>query len=156
MNKKSGFNIVFFVFMTSLILIISCTKSVKTSGIGQLIMADRDFSSLSEKEGMHKAFLEFIADSGVLLRDNAYPLVGKTTLATLFSKGSDTSFVLTWDPVYEKISSSADLGYTYGYYTRKVKSTGEVIRGTYLTIWKKQSDGTWKFVLDTGTQGLSE
>jgi ketosteroid isomerase-like protein len=156
MNKKSGVNIVFFVFIAILFLIISCSKSAKSTREGQLMKADREFSALSLKQGMHKAFLEFIADSGVLLRDNSYPLIGKTTLAGLFAKSSDTSFVLTWEPAYEKIAGSGDLGYTYGFYTRKVKSTGEVNRGTYLTIWKKQSDGSWKFVLDTGTQGLSE
>ena len=31
----------------------------------------------------------------------------------------------------------------------------EVTReGTYVTIWKKDADGNWKFVLDTGNQGL--
>jgi ketosteroid isomerase-like protein len=38
----------------------------------------------------------------------------------------------------------------------KVKATGEINKGTYLTIWEKQPDGSWKFVVDTGTQGLSE
>ena len=156
MNNKSGFNIVFFVFMATLIVIISCTKSVKTPETGQLMKADRDFSALSVKEGMHKAFLEFIADSGILLRDKAYPLVGKSALADLFSKGSDTSFVLTWEPAFEKIAAGGDLGYTWGYFKNSVKATGEETRGTYLTIWQKQPDGSWKFVVDVGTQGLPE
>lgn len=156
MNNKSGFNIVFFVFMATLIVIISCTKSVKTPETGQLMKADRDFSALSVKVGMHKAFLEFIADSGILLRDKSYPLVGKTALADLFTKGTDTSFVLTWEPAYEKIAASGDLGYTYGFFKNRVKATGDEARGTYLTIWQKQSDGRWKFIVDVGTQGLPE
>jgi ketosteroid isomerase-like protein len=116
--------------------------------------ADRDFSSLSQKEGMHKAFLTFIADSGVILHDNAFPLVGRNSLAALYSKGSDSSFVLTWEPAYEKIAASGDLGYTWGYYRSKVKATGATGTGTYLTIWQKQPDGSWKFIVDTGTQGL--
>jgi ketosteroid isomerase-like protein len=156
MNKKSGINIVFFVFMATLILIISCTKSLKTPESGELMKTDRDFSTLSVKEGMHRAFLEFIADSGVLMRDKAYPLVGKAALASLFSKGSDTSFVLTWEPAFETIAASGELGYTYGFFTRRVKSTGEEERGTYLTIWQKQHDGSWKFIVDVGTQGLPE
>ena len=156
MNKKSGINIVFFVFMATLILIISCTKSLKTPESGELMKTDRDFSALSVKEGMHRAFLEFIADSGVLMRDKAYPLVGKAALASLFSKGSDTSFVLTWEPAFEKIAASGELGYTYGFFTRRVKSTSEEERGTYLTIWQKQHDGSWKFIVDVGTQGLPE
>jgi ketosteroid isomerase-like protein len=28
--------------------------------------------------------------------------------------------------------------------------------GTYVTIWKKGQNGNWKFVLDTGNQGLGK
>ena len=156
MKKNAGFNIVFFVFMAILFLIISCSADDKSSSSGQLIKADSDFSALSSKEGMNRAFLEFVSDSGVLLRDNAYPLVGKKAMEELFSKRADTAFVLTWEPVFEKISASGDLGYTYGYYKSKVKATGSEGRGMYLTIWQRQPDGKWKFVLDTGTDGLPE
>jgi ketosteroid isomerase-like protein len=67
---------------------------------------------------------------------------------------ADTSFILSWKPAFEKIAASGELGYTYGYYTRTIKSTGVVSRGTYVTIWVKQKDGSWKFVLDAGTDGL--
>jgi ketosteroid isomerase-like protein len=154
MGKKNGFNIIFFVFIAIIFFTISCTKSTKQSYDGQLMKADREFSTLSVKEGMHRAFLSFIADSGVILRDNAWPLAGKNSLAELYSEHSDTSFVLTWEPVFEKISASGDLGYTWGYYKSKTKASGEEGTGTYITIWQRQSDGKWKFVLDTGTQGL--
>jgi ketosteroid isomerase-like protein len=154
MRKKHGFNIMFFVFIAILFLTISCIKSVKRSFKGQLMNADSEFSALSGKEGMHKAFLSFIADSGVILRDNAWPLVGRNSLADLYSIHSDTAFVLTWKPAFEKIAESGDLGYTWGYYKSRVISTGEEETGTYLTVWQRQNDGKWKFVLDTGTQGL--
>jgi ketosteroid isomerase-like protein len=154
MKSKNGFNIVFFVIIAILFLIISCTKSVNSPKPGQLMQADRDFSALSVKVGMHKAFMEYVADSGVMLRDKSYPLVGKQAIANIFAGRSDTSFTLTWEPVYEKIASSGELGYTYGYFTSRVKATGVEGRGTYLTIWQKQPDGKWKFVMDTGTDGL--
>jgi len=154
MKHKYGFNIVFFEYMAILFLIISCNNSGNKPETGQLMQADRDFSALSIKEGMHKAFLEFASDSAVMLRDKSYPLVGHKAIADLFEGRSDTSFTLTWEPVYEKIAASGDLGYTYGYFISRVKATGEEGRGTYLTIWQKQPDGKWKFVMDTGTDGL--
>jgi len=154
MGKKNAFNITLFVFIIIQFLIISCTKNIKESEKGVLLRTDRDFSAMSVKEGMHKAFLFFIADSGVLLRDNSFPLKGKDSLTTLFLKSSDTSFTLTWEPVFEKLAKSGDLGYTYGIFTARIKNTGESSGGTYITIWEKQKDGTWKFVLDTGTEGL--
>ena len=156
MNKKYGFNIVFFEYIAILFLIFSCNKSVNSPKPGQLMQADLDFSTLSTKVGMHKAFLEYVADSGVMLRNKSYPLVGRQAIADLFAGRSDTSFTLTWEPVYEKIALSGELGYTYGLFTSRVRATGEESRGTYLTIWQKQPDGRWKFILDTGTDGLPE
>jgi ketosteroid isomerase-like protein len=154
MKKKYGINIMLFVFIISLILIISCTKTNKISHAGILMKTDREFSEMSEREGMFKAFLAYIADDGVILKDYAYPSVGKETLRNYYAQQTDTTFILRWAPSYESISESGDLGYTYGFWTNTDRQTGRVANGTYLTIWRKQKDGSWKFVLDSGTQGL--
>jgi ketosteroid isomerase-like protein len=154
MKKKNGFNIMLFVLIINLFFTISCTNSLKNDTSGVLLKTDLDFSKMSENSGMHKAFLTYFADSGVMLRDEGYPLVGKDSLISLYSRRSDTTFILSWKPVYEKIAVSGELGYTYGVYKRTIKSTGAISRGTYVTIWEKQKDGSWKFVMDTGTEGL--
>ena len=156
MKEKNGVNIMLFVFIIILIGILSCSKSSKNQTAGILLETDRDFSAMSVKEGMFKAFLFYIADDGVILRNNSYPAKGKETLKERFAGKSDTAFTLSWEPLFERISESGDLGYTYGIYSNINKSTGEITKGTYITIWQKQTDGTWKFVLDTGSQGLSE
>ena len=156
MKKKNGFNIMLFVLIINLFFMISCTKGSKQTPSGVLLKADNDFSMMSGKEGMQKAFLAYFADNGVMLRDNGFPIVGHDSLISLFSGRADTAFVLSWKPVFEKIADSGELGYTYGFYTRTIKATGVVSRGTYVTIWEKQKDRTWKFVLDTGTDGLPE
>lgn len=154
--KKNGINIMLFVIITGQILIFSCSDKDKCSHSGELLKADRDFSDLSVREGMFRAFLSYIAEDGVILRDNAFPSKGREKLNERFAGKSDTSFVLSWEPLYEKISESGELGYTYGIHTTLVRSTGETTRGTYVTIWLKQQDGSWKFVLDTGTEGLPD
>jgi len=156
MIEKNGFNIVFFVIIMLSLSIFSCKDSGKSSNQEVLLQTDREFSTMSEKEGMITAFLAYIAEDGVILRDNSLPSKGKESLRVYYTGKSDTSFILTWEPIYSDISSSCDLGYTYGTYKTTVKVTGEVSKGTYVTIWKKQSDGTWKFMLDTGTEGLPE
>jgi ketosteroid isomerase-like protein len=155
MIKKNGFNIRLFVFIIVLLTTLSCAKKSANSLEGVLLQTDRDFSDMSVKEGMFNAFLSYIADDGVMLRNGAYPSKGKETLRKRFEGRSDSSFVLRWEPLYEKVSESGDLGYTYGIHTTTDKATGEVTKGTYVTIWLKQPGGNWKFVLDTGTQGLS-
>ena len=156
MKKKNGFNIMLFVSIINLIVILSCTKNNKRDTTGVLIKTDRDFSAMSVKDGMHKAFLFYIADSGVLLRNNSYPLGSRQTLASLFENNSDIAFILAWEPVFEKVSESGDMGYTFGIFTRKSKESGKISKGTYVTIWEKQKDGSWKFALDTGTEGLPD
>ena len=156
MIVKNGFNIMFFVFIMFSAVTISCKSGEGNKQNGSLIEADRAFSALSEKEGMIKAFLEYIADDGVVLRDNSYPSAGKSELVKYYEGKSDTSFTLTWEPLFEKLAEGGDLGYTYGIYTHTVNATGAISKGTYTTVWQKQSDGRWKWVLDTGNQGLPE
>jgi ketosteroid isomerase-like protein len=155
MKRKNGFNLVLFVFIINLFMNLSCTKSEKITPSGILMQTDRDFSSMSVKEGMFKAFLYYISDDGVILRDNSLPSKGKESLLEYYSGKSDTSFILSWEPVFEKIAGSGDIGYTYGIWTNTGKSANQVSKGTYATIWQKQNDGTWKFVMDIGTQGLT-
>jgi hypothetical protein len=156
MKKKNAFNIMLFVFIIDLFLIFSCAKDIKKSTAGVLIKTDREFSDLSAKNGMNKAFLEFVAENGVLLRNNSFPVSGRKSISDLFLKGSDTSFVLIWEPLFEKISETGDLGYTYGVYKSIERTTGKIQKGTYITIWEKQKDGSYKFVIDSGTNGLPE
>jgi ketosteroid isomerase-like protein len=156
MEKKNGFNIMLFVFIIYLILNLSCSKKSSATEEGILMKTDRAFSDMSVKEGMFKAFLAYVAEDGVVLRDNSYPDKGKASMEKRFSGKYDTAFVLSWEPLFEKISESGDLGYTYGLHSNTDKKTGEITRGTYVTIWQKQKDGSWKYILDSGTQGLPE
>lgn len=156
MKKKNGYNLMLFVFIIDLFMILSCSKSYKTSSSGILIRTDSTFSAMSVKEGTFKAFLSFIADNGVILRDNSYPAKGRETLRRFYSGKSDTSFILSWQPVHESMAKSGETGYTYGIWTSTDKFTKKISKGTYITIWEKQKDGSWKFVLDTGTQGLPD
>ena len=156
MRKNYGFNIMLFVFIINLILILSCSGNIKNQSSGALLQSDRNFSAMSVREGMFKAFLFYIAEDGVILSDNSFPSKGREAIKEDFSGKSDTSFVLSWDPLFEKISESGELGYTYGIYTSLNKATGEISKGTYITVWQQQIDGSWKFVLDSGTQGLPD
>ncbi len=128
----------------------------KQQMIGDLLKVDREFSRTSIELGAPESFLQYIDDSCALLRPNRYPVIGREKIAAMFSK-PDTSMVLSWEPLHADVSASNDLGYTYGIYTIQMDSPeGKVVtkEGTYVTIWKKNKKGEWKFVLDTGNQGL--
>jgi ketosteroid isomerase-like protein len=122
--------------------------------VGELQITDSEFSDYSRQYGMRKAFLEYIDDDGVMMRDNALPLKGAKAIDFIASM-NDSSVQLTWEPQGGDIAASGDLGYTYGIYEMR-DTSDNVQRGTYVTIWRKQEDGKWKFVLDSGNQGLGQ
>jgi len=69
---------------------------------------------------------------------------------------TDRSLFLKWHPTQVEISSSGDLGYSIGEYERIGKDASgypATATGNYVSIWRKQSDGRWKVVLDIGTPG---
>lgn len=120
-----------------------------------LLEADRAFSKLSNEKGMKAAFIEYIDSNGVLLKPAHLPIAGANAIDYLIQQ-NDTGFILTWQPHDGFVSESADLGYTYGIYSLKPSVSDTVFYGTYVTIWKKQANGGWKFVLDSGNEGLGE
>jgi ketosteroid isomerase-like protein len=102
---------------------------------------------------MRKAFVEFMDDDGVILRDNNMPIVGANAIEYITSR-NDSTVVLSWEPKGGEVSKSGDLGYTYGVY--ELKDSVNTQKGTYVTVWKRQANGKWKFVLDSGNQGVGE
>ncbi|HEX5025190.1 MAG TPA: DUF4440 domain-containing protein [Agriterribacter sp.] len=128
-------------------------QSDRIEALNQLQQTDVDFSNRSKEVGMKKAFLEYIEKDGVLLRPGRMPIIGSEAVEFI-SAVNDSSFTLTWQPLDADISVASDLGYTYGTYNMRIKDS--VYKGTYVTIWKKEKDGKWKFVLDTGNEGIGE
>ena len=120
-----------------------------------MLDADRAFSRLCEEKGMKVAFLEYIDSNGVLLRPNHLPLLGADAIDYLIQQ-NDTAFTLKWEPRTGTVASSGDLGYTYGIYELKPARKDTLFYGNYVSIWKKQADGSWKYVLDSGNEGIGK
>jgi ketosteroid isomerase-like protein len=139
-------------------LTMSCSKTLDISGEKQsLIAADIAFSRAAADTGVPQAFDHFMADSATILRDKAHPITGREAIRQLYSGWTDEK--LEWEPLFADVSSCGDLGYTIGRYHFSAfdsDSTEITSGGYYVTIWRKQLDGTWKYVFDTGTQGLPE
>ncbi len=142
-----------FLLVVILGLLFSCTEKKPIVNPNELIDADMAFSDYSLKHGIQKAFIEFALDSVVLLKDNHLPIVGKQSLIDSYKGRSDSGLVLTWKPQASSISKSGDLGFTYGIWTLVV-ARGDMSQGTYLTVWKKNKTGQWKYAADTGNDGL--
>ena len=128
-------------------------KDDRVDALNAMQQTDADFSETSKRKGFKSAFLEYIDEDGALLRPNRMPIVGADAVEYL-SAINDSTVQLTWEPLGGDVAKAGDMGYTYGTYLMK-DSTSES-RGTYVTIWRKTPEGKWKFVLDTGNQGIGE
>ncbi len=115
--------------------------------IQQLIDTDKAFNAMAQREGTGPAFIAYSADDPVMIRPGSMPLLGRSAFVEAFSQV--TGSALSWEPLRAEIAASQDLGYTFGRYT--LREGGEIKGyGVYVSIWKKQPDGSWKFVLDGG------
>ena len=146
-------------FLFLLVCIISCshkenkaTESKVSSRI-ELMEVDKAFSDMSAAKGMKNAFIDFIDSNGVLLRPDHLPIVGANAIDYIIQE-KDSDYILTWEPHYAEASASGELGYTYGIYQLHLKERDTSLYGSYVSIWKKQKDGKWKFVLDCGNEGI--
>ncbi|MGI9054535.1 MAG: nuclear transport factor 2 family protein [Pyrinomonadaceae bacterium] len=119
-------------------------KSV--SALQKLVETEQSFAKTAEEKGTKAAFLEFLADDGIVF--NPTEMNGK-----LFWRNRPESAAwLNWSPAWADISADGNLGYTTGGWSfhPKGKTDAPSAYGEYLTIWKKQSDGNFKAVLDIG------
>jgi ketosteroid isomerase-like protein len=67
----------------------------------------------------------------------------------------DQNFALTFQG--DKVEVSGDLAYTQGTYsmtTTDQKGNPATDKGKYLTVWKKQADGSWKVIEDMSNSDL--
>ncbi|HEY0626586.1 MAG TPA: nuclear transport factor 2 family protein [Allosphingosinicella sp.] len=108
-----------------------------------VIAAERAFAARHQQVSVKQAFLEYSADDGVAVRPAGVVNV-KTDLAGWPDR--DNTGQIVWWPIYAGAARSGDLGFTTGPAIYGGKSYGG-----YFTIWKKQADGSWKWVLDQGT-----
>ena len=148
------------IFLTVLTVISVCVNAQDNNSLENekvsLKQADIDFSNYSVLHGAKDAFLKYAAEEGVMLRRFSMPVAGLDKIKELFSD-DEGGYQLTWEPVFADIAASGEIGYTYGLWKMEGKDEkGEAFtrKGNYVTIWKKDSNGNWKFVLDTGNLGL--
>ena len=117
-----------------------------------LIQADKDFAKAAAERGV-EGFLSFFAEDSTILPKMAAPITNKAGITAAHRKNwAQPGFSLEWTPLKAVLARSGELGYTYGTYVRKILEDGKQVTetGKYVTIWRRQRDGSWKVELDTG------
>ncbi|MEQ8905231.1 nuclear transport factor 2 family protein [Ekhidna sp.] len=138
-----------------IILMIACEGTPDQSKIDEwkqeIMEVESEFSQMVVEEGVPAAFLAFSAEDVVLMRNNQLT-IGKDALREKYSNLDPTPGTsLTWKPDFVDVSKSGDMAYTYGKYVySQTDSLGNIKSdtGVFHTVWKRQEDGSWKFVWD--------
>lgn len=97
-------------------------------------------------------FASWFADDGVALGNGKAPVVGKVAIEKS-AAWSPQQYQLTWTPTNAVMSPEGDMGYTWGHFEGRSKDANGnpvLTSGRYMTIWRKEPDGSWKVVLDAG------
>ena len=136
------------------LLLVACLASPAiaqkgVNGSDLLIKLEADFAKAVAEHG-HAAFVTYFAEDGVELEDGG----GITIRAEIEKKPAwPDGTSLTWTPVHAEMAASGDLGFTYGNYVFNSKNKeGKIVAsyGKYMSVWRKQKDGSWKVVADMG------
>jgi ketosteroid isomerase-like protein len=104
------------------------------------------------------AFAAWFADDGVALGNGEAPVIGKVAIAKS-ANWSAKSYQLTWTPTDARMGPSGDMGYTWGHFeghSKDANGNPVTTSGRYITIWRKQPDGSWKVALDAGANDAPE
>lgn len=125
------------------------TNPAYSPGVAFLFDLEAKFAADTAKGG-GAAFAKWFADDAVTLSNGQAPVLGKAAIAA-DTKWSPSDYQLTWTPEGGRMSPAGDMGFTWGHYEGRSKDrdgTPKVVTGRYMTVWKKQADGSWKVALD--------
>jgi len=132
------------------------TASVSASDVSDsLLNADRALAAQSHSIGFVAAYSKAMAPEARKLDGGVPPAIGRDAILALLARyPADLS--LDWIPEEAVVASSGDLGFTWGHFTATSHdSTGQLVteHGKYLDVWRRQSDGSWRWIADIGTGG---
>lgn len=128
------------------------TQAIETVEKGQL-------AAIGQKSA--DGATDLYAEDAVFIGDDGNATRGKEAIKGMFKEFlADPTLTLDYTPGAKTFSSSGDMAYSTASYTEtytdpKTKKP-VTMKGTNLSVWKKQTDGSWKLVADSNPGGAAE
>ncbi len=141
-----------------LFAIAACAPKIDTrAAANELLERDRAWAKLAEEGKDVEAIVNVWSEDVRVVLPGEQVIVGRAAAKEMV-KGSLAipGFKITWTPDSAVVSSSGDLGYTWGAnHLTAPDSAGHLVTtdGRYVTIWRKDADGAWRCVWDTFNSG---
>ncbi len=122
--------------------------------VAKILAADRASCAAVQANGAAGWSAFFDAD-GIMFSGSPGTVRGREAIQKALALSfAAPGFKLSWTPIRAEVSTDGRLGYSYGQYERRINSPdGQPVNrgGTYVTVWKKQEDGSWKVLSNFGT-----
>lgn len=138
------------------LLLVSCNADkVDRKAEGEKVMQlSREWAESAASGDVEKT-LSYWADDAVVMMAGQGKFHGKQAIRQMVEESFRTpGFRITWQPQSVEVSESGDIAYLIEEsQVTLTDSTGApmTLRNNAVTIWKKQSDGSWKNVVDIAT-----
>jgi uncharacterized protein (TIGR02246 family) len=138
-------------------LLAGCSSiDTRASDVRAIEKLETDWAATIKAKDLDK-WVTFYAEDGSVLIPNAPPVTGRDNIRAMLAP-------VLRDPNYAyafhagTIEASGDLAYSRGVYeaTRTDRKTHEPVtdQGKYVTVYKRQSDGSWKAIQDIASSDL--
>ena len=141
--------------ITSAILTTSCGPSAVVDGSAADAAAiqglDEQWSATAARNDV-AGTVAFYADDAVLLPPNAPIATDQKSIRQSWAALLGPNTAVSWKVSKAEVAKSGDFGYLYGTYDLSIKDPkgGSPVHdtGKLVEIWKKQTDGKWKCIVD--------
>ena len=139
--------------MRLLLLLLLSAALLPAADVAQRLMdADRAFDAATAQNGLD-GWMSFFAEDA-RLNHRSGEIAGKADLRKFYAgMFALKQFSLRWQPLHAEASKDGTLGYTYGASQMSyADEEGKPVKreGRYLTVWRRQRDGSWKVSTDLG------
>jgi ketosteroid isomerase-like protein len=109
-----------------------------------VVAAERAFAADGLALGIKRSFLKHSTDDAIILQPG--PVNAHETMGQMPDPEPGAKLpALVWWPLWAGMARSGELGFTTGPFRFNDKPIGH-----YFTVWKKQPDGSWKWIFDGG------
>ena len=126
-------------------------QKAKVTAVDAVRNADQQWMKVFAAKELEKS-VSFLASDGSVLAPNAPIATGREAVRQLFTGFfALPDLSIEWRPAKVEVALSGEMGYSTGTYEMSFKDAGGKVvpdHGKYVTVWKKQTDGSWKVMLD--------
>jgi ketosteroid isomerase-like protein len=135
-----------------IIIFSSCAPTVDREAVKRdIFKTEKAFEAMAAEKGIAEAFSYFSGENGVIKRQNDTLIAGKENIFRYYDNAGMRRAAVQWTPDVIEVSDDGSMASTYGTYLWRIPNDGgdtAEYRGVFHTVWKKQSDGTWRYIWD--------